>query len=316
MEKYPLGFSTSWNAAGIDDGARIVRQITDLGFRCIEVEYRVSEYAVAGFREAVDSGTISVLSVHNYTPLAGGEKATSRGGDKLNLASPDEAERKEAVRLTLRSLDLGVSLGAKALVVHLGETDMTRDYFRDLVDSVGKEGVASRRAADLRKQVTQARHSRKGPYLDAALRSLNDLLPHAEEAEIVLGIENRYYYHQIPLPDEIPDLLDRMGSPFVRYWHDIGHAHVMEALGFMKHDDILDPLVDRLFGVHIHDAVFIRDHRAPGTGEIPLDEALRRIPEDAVKIVEVSSGVPQGDIVRSAPLLEALGLRRAGPADT
>lgn len=291
-----------------------MRQIIDLGFRCLEIEYRVSEEAVAGIEKAVESGMIAVLSVHNYTPLEGGEKATSRGGDKRNLASPDEVERKEAVELTRRSLELGAGLGAKALVLHLGETDMSRDYFRDLVGVVEKEGVASRYAADLRRQARQVRDSRKGPCLDAALRSLNDLLPHAEEAGIVLGIENRYYYHQVPLPEEILGLLDRMGSPFLRYWHDIGHAHVMQALGFMNHRDILDLLADRLFGVHIHDAVFIRDHRAPGTGEIPLESLLRRIPNEAIKIVEVSSGVSRDDIIRSASLLEALGLRRDVPS--
>lgn len=308
MTEYPLGLSTSWNAAGLTDGKEIVAQVTGLGFRCLEVEYRVSADAVAGIEEAVRSGAVRVLSVHNYTPLGEGEKATSRGGDKRNLASPDETERREAVRLTLRSLDLGKRLGARALVLHLGETDMTRDYFGELVDIVEKEGADSDRAEALRRSVRAARDARKGPYLDAALRSLAEILPAAEEAGIVLGLENRYYYHQVPLPGEIPDLLAHFASPYVRYWHDIGHAHVMEVLGFMSHGEILDALGERAFGVHIHDSVFIRDHKAPGTGEIPLGPVLQRIPQASIKIVELAGTIPRDDMILAVPLLKSLGL--------
>ena len=308
MAEYPLGFSTSWNAAGLKDGREIVDRITGLGFRCLEVEYRVSGDAVVGIEEAVDSGAVRVLSIHNYTPLEAGEQATSRGGDKRNLASPDEALRREAVRLTRRSLGLGRRLGARALVLHMGETDMTRDYFGELAEIVETEGVASDRAAGLRRRVQAARDAVKGPYLEAAMRSLSELLPFAEAAGIVLGIENRYYYHQVPLPEEIPGFLDRLRSPYVRYWHDIGHAHVMEVLGFMSHRDILDPLAESIFGVHIHDAVFIRDHKAPGAGEIPLESILSRMPEDAVKIVELAGTVPRADILAALPLLKKLGL--------
>ncbi len=308
MAEYPLGFSTSWNGAGLKDGREIVDQIIGLGFRCLEVEYRVSREAVVGIEEAVNSGAVRVLSVHNYTPLETGEQATSRGGDKRNLASPDEALRQEAVRLTRRSLDLGRRLGARALVLHLGETDMTRDYFGELVDIVEMEGVASDRAVGLRRRVKATRDAGKGPYLEAAMRSLGELLPFAEAAGIVLGIENRYYYHQVPLSDEIPGFLDRLKSPYVGYWHDIGHAHVMEALGFTSHRAILDSLAESIFGVHLHDALFIRDHKAPGAGEIPLESIVRRIPENAVKIVELASVVSRADILKAVPLLQELGL--------
>ena len=308
MAEYPLGISTSWNAAGLEDGRQIVDQITGLGFRCLEVEYRVSGDAVQGIEEAVQSGTVRVLSVHNYTPLEAGEEATSRGGDKRNLASPVDSERREAVWLTLRSLELARKLGAGALVLHLGETDMTRDYFGDLARIVEEEGVESRRAQDLRRRTRVTRDLRKGPYLEAAMASLRDLLPFARSAGIVLGIENRYYFHQVPLPEEIPGILDELRSPFVRYWHDIGHAYVMEALGFVRGGRIMDSLVGSAFGVHIHDSVFIRDHKAPGTGEIPLDATLRLIPQDAMKIVELAASVPRSDIVSSIPLLRELGL--------
>jgi len=308
VSEYPLGLSTSWNAAGLNDGREIVEQIKGLGFRAIEVEYRVSSEAVAGIKEAVDSGDIQVLSVHNYTPLAAGEEATSRGGDKRNLASPVDSERREAVWLTLRSLELARKLGARALVLHLGETDISRDYFGDLARVVEEEGVGSRSAEDLRWSVRVRRDIIKSRHLKAAMSSLRDLLPFAQAAGIVLGIENRYYFHQVPLPEEIPSMLDELRSPFVRYWHDVGHAYVMEALGFTSWAGTMEDLVASAFGVHVHDSVFIRDHKAPGTGEIPLHSTLRLIPDEAIKILELASTVPRADIVDSIPLLESFGL--------
>jgi sugar phosphate isomerase/epimerase len=311
MAALPVGISTSWNAVGVRDGWEIVRQVKRLGFGCLEVEYRVSEKAAADIEEAVRTGEIRVLSVHNYTPLEAGEQATSRGGDKRNLASPEEAARKDAVRLTLRSLDLGRRLGARAVVLHLGETVSDRAYFGRLVEIVEREGVSAPAAVEVRKEVMAGRNGLKRPYLEAALRSLEDLLPYAEAAGMVLGLENRYYPHQIPLPEEIPPILQCMNSPHLRYWHDIGHAHVMHILGFDPPAGEPVPRIEDAFGVHIHDAVSIRDHKAPGSGNIALAPILRRIPAEAVKIVELGDQVPESDVARAVGFLRSLGM---GPA--
>ena len=82
----------------------------------------------------------------------------------------------------------------------------------------------------------------------------------------------------------------------------------MEALGFISPRGIMDSLVASAFGVHIHDAVFIRDHKAPGTGEIPLEETLRIVPAGAIRIMELAGTVPQADILSSIRLLHDLGL--------
>jgi sugar phosphate isomerase/epimerase len=313
VNSYPLGFSTSWNAAGIPDGRDIVTQITDLGFHVIEVEYRVSEGAVTGIEEAVREGEIRVASVHNYAPLVPNERASNRGGDKRNLASPDSAEREEAVKLTLRSLGLARRLGAEVLVLHLGETDMGRAYFREIVDVVQEYGPASDRAAELRDRLKKARNAVRDAFLDAAVLSLKDLIPHAEDAGVILGIENRYYYHQVPLPEEVPMLLGALDSSFLCYWHDIGHAHVMDALGFAGHLGVLDLLKGNLLGMHIHDAVFIKDHRAPGTGEVDFRSVLERAGDVPIRILELSSVAERADIVKSVPLMQQLGLYAPKP---
>lgn len=308
MNENPLGISTSWNAAGVDDGAVIVSQVAGLGFRGLEVEYRVSEAAVGGIEAAVRSGLVRVLSVHNYCPLLTGERASSRGGDKRNLASLNEKDAAEAAALARRSVDLAVRLGAGALVVHAGETDIDRAYFGDLADAVRDHGVNSAEAIRIRDGVIALREERKGPYLEAALESLKALEAYAAPRGIAIGVENRYYYHQVPLPVEIAWIIDRLDSPHVGYWHDVGHAHVMEALGFLSHAESLDALAGMMIGIHLHDSVFTRDHLPVGTGEIDFPAVLEKVPPEAIKIIELAPGTDEEEIRRSMARLKELGL--------
>ena len=64
-----LGLSTSWHGAGVRDGRLIVERALDLGLRCLEVEYRVSEDAIPGIEEAVRSGRITVTVSYTHLTL-------------------------------------------------------------------------------------------------------------------------------------------------------------------------------------------------------------------------------------------------------
>jgi sugar phosphate isomerase/epimerase len=306
MDLTDLGMSTSWNGAGTEDGSRIVDEIAGLGFGRIEVEYRVSENAVPGIDEAVRSGRIEVSSVHNFSPLPASDKPSNWGGDTLSLSAPDERERSEAVNLTMRSLKLAKQLGAKALILHMGEIDTGRGFFKELRDVVEAEGVGSPAARKLRENVDRVRDARKSAFLESAVRSLKDLLSRSEDSDVTICIENRYFHNQIPLPDEVIAILRELPSPRLRYWHDLGHAHVEEVLGFSSHLDVLDLLKDHIFGMHIHDSVFVRDHKAPGTGEIDFASVFARMDRPAIKVLELALSVPAADIRTSLAYLKHL----------
>jgi sugar phosphate isomerase/epimerase len=298
-----LSMSTAWNGAGVEDGRRIVDQMVGLGFKRIEVEYRVSEKAIPGIEDAVRSGRIAVSSIHNFAPLPAGWKPSNWGGDTLSLSAPDETERAEAVNLTVRSLDLAKRLGATALVLHMGEVDTGRGFFKELAEIVEAEGVASGAAVRIREGVAKARDSRKAVFLESAVRSLKELLAHAHGSGVTICIENRYFHNQIPLPGEVVDIKREIPSPGLRYWHDLGHAHVEEVLGFSSHLEVVDLLKDEIFGTHIHDSVFVRDHKAPGTGEIDFRSVLAKVPTGAIRVLELASSVAADDIRRSIDYL-------------
>lgn len=151
--------------------------------------------------------------------------------------------------------------------------------------------------------------------LEAAARSLEEILRGCGPS-LVLGIENRNYYHQIPLADEAVDLIRMVGSSRVRYWHDIGHAHTLEVLGFRPHLETLRAMVPYLCGMHLHDAIGTADHKAPGTGEIDFASVLKLVPAEALKVLELAPAVTREEIVAGLTLLQGFGVcpRNAGTA--
>ena len=305
----PLGISTAWNAASLATGEEVLEQMLRVGFRSIEVDYRLSEEAVPLVEEAVREGRLRVSSIHNFAPLPTGEEPTNRGGDKLSLASTDETERSEAVALTRRTIGFARRLGARAVVLHVGHVDIGIHYFQELSDICTGQGVNSSKARQMRDMVRKLRNDARPPHLDSVTRSLKELASYVDDDDINLCIENRYYFHQIPLPVEVLYLLEEVSSPRLRYWHDIGHAHVLEVQGWLPHIASLDTLKTNVFGVHIHDSVFTADHMAPGTGEIDFAPILGRVGPEAIKVMELSPKVTEEEVVSSLAFLAGLGLR-------
>jgi sugar phosphate isomerase/epimerase len=305
----PLGISTAWNAASLRIAEKVFEQIMRVGFRSIEVDYRLSEDAMPLLHQYLREGRLVVSSVHNFAPLPSGEEPTNRGGDKLSLASTDEAERREAVALTRNTIDLAGQLGARAVVLHIGHIEIGIHYFQELSDICRVQGVNSKKAGQLRDMVRKMRKDRRPPHLDSVTRSLEELIAYVGDDDITLCIENRYFFHQIPLPVEVLFLIDEISSEKLKYWHDIGHAHVLEEQGWLPHLASLDTLKEHLFGVHIHDSVFTDDHLAPGTGEIDFEAILKRIPRQAIKVMELSPKVSEQEVVASLAFLKGLDIR-------
>jgi sugar phosphate isomerase/epimerase len=302
-ETQPLGISTAWNAAHLRVGEKVLEQILRVGFHSIEVDYRLSEDAMPLLEQYIREGKLVVSSVHNFAPLPSGEEPTNRGGDKLSLSSTDETERGEAVKLTRRTIDLARRLGARAVVLHIGHVDIDIHYFQELSDICRGEGVNSRKAQQMRDMVRKLRKDRRPPHMDSVTRSLKELISYIGDNDLTLCIENRYFFHQIPLPVEVLFLIDEISSERLKYWHDIGHAHVLEAQGWLPHLSSLDTLKEHIFGVHIHDSVFTGDHIAPGTGEIDFAPVFRRIPSEAIKVMELSPKVSEEEVIMSLAFL-------------
>jgi sugar phosphate isomerase/epimerase len=112
---------------------------------------------------------------------------------------------------------------------------------------------------------------------DAVPRSLDDLVPVAEEAGVRIMLENLPYDCDYPYltMQGLRPLVDRYPADWLGLVIDTGHVGVLQ----------MDPVAeirtagDRLMGTHIHDVDFSRpdgDHRPPTHGGLDWD-AIRRI---------------------------------------
>jgi sugar phosphate isomerase/epimerase len=96
------------------------------------------------------------------------------------------------------------------------------------------------------------------------------------------------------------------GAP-LGYWHDTGHAHHWEVMGWARQEDFLKALSDHLVGLHLHDARGPDDHLAPGTGEIDFALVARYLKEDALRVAEVHSPSDAQAYREGLELLRRLG---------
>jgi len=303
-----LGISTCWWTQRSSQAENIVKDILDLGLRGVELEYRISPSVYEQLRHELGK-SVKVLSVHNFFPRRG-EKG---GGDVFLLSSTDEEERMTAVKYTLSTMDYAGTLGARAVVLHLGRVDIGNpsERLKGFYRAARIESAEARAFVEEQKRLRRSRAQRN---LDAVLRSLDRLNSEAGKRDLVLGIENRYHLHEIPDFTEIGKILREFKGGHVRYWHDMGHAGVQENLGIFRQEELLAAYSNEMIGIHIHDVRGCDDHLAPGQGELDFGQmgaALRSAP---IKILEVHAKVEREDLGRGIRFIEAVMAGEAEPS--
>ncbi len=300
-----LSLSTCWRAKSGLSGTGIVDLFRSLGFREMEVEYRLDTAQVSEIERVVAAGKMRVTSLHNYVPRIPGEGLETDGGDRFLLSSLDEEHREEAVRKTYRTMEWAERLGAGAVVLHLGRVEGEVSQ-RPLLDLFRAGHGASDEAGDIRRNLIERRAREAGPYLAQVVKSVRDIEKRAADMGLRIGLENRYYYRQIPSPDELGVLLSETNPDVVGYWHDVGHGQVMEALELRGNLEHLEQAGERLIGIHFHDITGVDDHCAPGTGEFDFEVLRPWLRPNVLRVMELHPRVTDDEVVRGREFLESL----------
>jgi len=287
--------STMWGIGRFEPFVEFFPASYQLGFRYFEINHQVNSAMLRGF----DPRRYPVVSVHEPCP-ADIPTATLKDRNWL-VSSCDEEGRRQGVRSIERSIDLARELGARAVVVHLGRVDADT-ALQDALSTLFEAGLAGSAAyAEAKARLVAARAAQVGANLDAARRSLAELAEYAGRAGVRLGLENRYHYLEIPLPDELEFLLQEADPEVVGFWYDTGHAQTLERLGLARHEEWLERFTDRLVGVHLHDVRGIHDHLAAGLGEVDWAMVAAYLPPEPIRTCEFHSS--------NSPAQVAAGLR-------
>lgn len=301
-----ISLSTAWNAIAHDNGKEIIREVKDLGFKTVELSFNLTERIVRDIIRLSQEKQISVSSLHNYCPIPEGLSRQEALPDCYSLASLDPDERRKALRYAKISIDTASSLNAEAVVLHCGRVEIP-DRTRELCAFYHNDSALSSQAAlRLKDEMRREREEKISGHLDAALMSLEELADYARGLKVKLGIENRFYFREIPSFEETAKILERFQGAGVFYWHDTGHAQLWENLGFLKHRDYLERYQQHLLGWHLHDIKGTKDHLAPGSGDFDFSLLEPYMKKGAIKTLEAHYPAQAREIVRARELLEGL----------
>jgi sugar phosphate isomerase/epimerase len=303
-----IGLSTSWLTERADLTApEIIEEIISLGFTSLELEYRISQPMFRKMHPLILRNDLKVQSLHNFFPFPPGLSSPTGSGDLFLLSSPDREERDQAITKTIQTIQTAETLGASAVVLHLGRVIMEPEY--DRLQALFSRGLLrSPEGCTFLEGKLDERKEKRRPYLESVLHSLDRLNREAENHGVIIGIENRYYYHELPDFEEIGQILDRFAGGSVCYWHDVGHSHVQEKLGFLEPGSLLRAYRSRLAGIHLHDARGTDDHWAPGMGEIDFRALRESVLSVPIKILEVHKKSNRDQLIKGRDLLARIGL--------
>jgi sugar phosphate isomerase/epimerase len=300
-----LAISTSWNASSHTSGTSLIKELSHFGFRALELSFNLTAEMVEEIVPLQDEKEIEVVSVHNYCPIPDGIERKLALPDCFSLAAADGGERQRALDFTQRTINTARRLNARAVVLHTGRVEI-EDRTRELIHLYNGGMQDSREYAALKKTMAGERQKDCGPFVKRVLESLDELADYAGSQGIKLGIENRYYFREIPSIDELETIFDKLKQPNLFYWHDVGHAQLYENLGLLKHTDYLNRFSDRMLGIHLHDIKGAQDHLAPLKGDFDFAKLVPYVQKDTIKVLEAHHPATAEEIEKAAEYLEGL----------
>ena len=290
-----LAFSTSWRSIESITAEEMLAALKNLDISKIELSYRISEGFYREMHNPLKHSGLKVVSIHNFFPIPPVKKDSKGGGDFFLLSSQDDEERQRAIRYTIKTIEHAAELNAAAVVLHCGFVEMNHEM-QVLYQYVDSNRLDSKEAQIFIRNKLRERDRRKPKHMDCLLTSLDRLVAVAEKQGVLLGMENRYHYHELPGLDDFKVIFAQFNGAPIGYWHDTGHAHANETLGIIPKDSLLQNNSDRLIGVHLHDGVGLDDHIPPGSGEIDFAALKPFLNADTIKVIELKPGIAASEV--------------------
>ena len=293
-----LALSTTWQPGSSTTAETMFEAFTHLGIKCVELSYQTSENQYQQLKRLLKPSGLKVVSIHNFFPIPPAKsvkKDSKGGGDLFLLSSQDDEERQRAIRYTTKTIEHAAEMDAAAVVLHCGVVEMNHEM-QVLYQYVNSNRLDSEEAQIFIRNKLRERYCRKPQHMDCLLASLDHLVGVAEKQGVLLGLENRYHYHELPGLDDFKVIFAQFKGAPIGYWHDTGHAHANETLGLIPRESLLQFYSDELIGVHLHDAIGLSDHIPPGNGEIDFAELKPFLKFDTIKVIELKSGIPASEV--------------------
>jgi sugar phosphate isomerase/epimerase len=298
---YNASLSTMWVGQNFSTLGDFFQAAEDLGFSKIELNHQVNSKML----KSVDLDRYVVSSVHEPCP-ADISVETLKANDWL-ISSLDKDCRNKGVASIKRSIELASRLNARTIVVHCGTVSQETDFEDKLRQLFNANLTETKDYLETKSDMIKRRLKLLDFHLEAVAQSLQELLIHASQLGIRLGLENRYHYFDIPSQEEMSALLALAKPEKLGFIYDVGHATAMDRLGFFPNDQWLKRFGQRIIGCHLHDVIGIADHLAPGLGEVNFKSLAGYLPQNSFRTIEVMSFNTAQQLVTGMKILADTG---------
>ncbi len=298
---YDVALSTMWHVDQQSSFNDAFQQSKRIGIARFELNHQVTVDQLEGW----DRDHYYAVTVHDPCPAVVSLNELKKN-DWL-VSSIDETCRRKGVDVVKRTIDLAGRLGSKSVVLHVGsiQCDSTREKQLRKLYRQGLAGTPE--YLGLKDELVTHRSKYAPVHLDAVIRSIEELIEYTRGSGVALGIENRYRFYDIPLPDEMETLLSLCEEPWYGFQLDTGHAITLERLGLCEEGIWLKKFSNRMIGVHLHDVDGISDHQVPGEGSVDFGAIGRFLPPNCYKTMEINPQATLEDLSAGMELLAAKG---------
>ncbi|MEY5012814.1 MAG: hypothetical protein RLZ22_427 [Verrucomicrobiota bacterium] len=284
-------FSTCWNSHRHTDGEPMIEEIVDLGFDRIELSHGMTIAKLPGIRKAHRRGLFTCVGVHNFFPSP--VEVMIDSPDAYQFTSHRTADRQRAMAMTLQSLETAAEFEAKYLVLHMGSVPMNRRrWTKALTEQLTENGPHDPSFIKRKLKFIKKREKISALYYQRAIESLETIAERAAELGIMLAIESRSRFEDMPTEREMIALQNHFAeNPWIGYWHDFGHVQLKHNLGLLDHAQWLETISPHLIGGHVHDVKWpASDHRPPFTGTLDYTKLLEFFPKNCPLVWEINPG--------------------------
>jgi sugar phosphate isomerase/epimerase len=306
-----LALSTSWCSRRHSDGYAMLREMADLGFEYVELSHGIRIVLVPGIFQALEEKVVKVSSIHNFCPLPAG--VTQAAPNLFEPSNFDPWEHQQWLRHTKRSLDFAGQFGARALVCHLGSVvffwfNPAAGLHRYLAKHQAEAASEDKAYLALLAKAMARLRKRMPPYWAQARASIGEILDYAAARKVVLGLENREKFEELPIDADFPEFLSGLPAEApAGYWHDTGHAQLKQDLGLIDQRRQLEKNSSRLIGFHLHDVnAEGEDHQPIGSGRIDFNMVSSFWRPEHLLTLELGPRASADDVRISKERLEAL----------
>ena len=295
----------------------MLKEMAALGFEWAELSHGIRITLVPGILRAVEEGVIKISSCHNFCPLPTG--VTHAAPNLYVPSAKDRREREQWLRHSKRSVEFAQQVGAKKLVMHLGNLEFfwfnpVRKLNKFVEAYEGEALTSDTTYRKLRDEVMVKLRANKQIFWENMRAGISELLPYATNRGVALAFENREKLEELPLDEDYQQFVAAMPEDkLCGYWHDTGHAHIKESLGIIDHREHLAKNAPHAIGFHLHDvSADGHDHQSLGTGKVDFAMISEFWRPEHTLVLEFSPRLKPEEIASSKERAEALIRHRFG----